>query len=35
MLDWLMTQDIALKDRIAVHWRDIFQRFVRVAMARA
>ncbi len=35
MLDWLMTQDIALKDRIAVHWHDIFQRFVRVAMARA
>jgi len=35
MLDWLMTQDIALKDRIALHWHDIFQRFVRVAVVSA
>lgn len=28
MLDWLMTQDIALKDRIAFHWHDIFYRYV-------
>lgn len=31
LLDWLMTQDIALKDRIAVYWREIFSRYVRVS----
>lgn len=30
MLDWLMQQDIALKDRIRVHWHEIFHRFVRL-----
>ena len=28
LLDWLMTQNIALKDRIAVYWHEIFQRYV-------
>lgn len=28
LLDWLMTRDIALKDRIALHWHEIFQRYV-------
>lgn len=28
LLDWLMTQDIALKDRITVHWHEIFQRYI-------
>ncbi len=32
LLDWLMVQDIALKDRIAVHWGEIFSRYVRVSV---
>lgn len=28
LLDWLMTQDIALKNRIAAHWHEICQRYV-------
>ncbi|MEZ5538893.1 MAG: M15 family metallopeptidase [Pseudomonadales bacterium] len=30
LLDWLMAQDIVLKERIRVHWREIFQRFVQI-----
>ncbi len=30
LLDWIMAQDIALKDRIRYHWHDIFPRYVRV-----
>lgn len=26
-----MTQDIALKNRIAVHWDEIFSRYVRIS----
>jgi LAS superfamily LD-carboxypeptidase LdcB len=31
LIDWIMTQDIALKDRIYLHWHDIFHRYVRVS----
>lgn len=31
LLDWIMAQDIALKERIHYHWRDIFSRYVLVA----
>lgn len=30
LIDWIMQQDIALKERIRVHWHDIFHRYVRV-----
>lgn len=30
LIDWIMAQDIALKDRIYVHWHDIFHRYVLV-----
>ncbi len=32
LLDWLMMQDIALKERIRVHWREIYQRFVLIPL---
>lgn len=28
LIDWIMTQDIALKERIRFHWHDIFHRYV-------
>lgn len=31
LIDWIMTQDIALKDRIHYHWHDIFHRYVLTA----
>lgn len=30
LIDWIMTQDIALKDRIYCHWHDIYHRYVQV-----
>lgn len=30
LLEWILQQDIALKDRIRVHWHEIFHRFVLV-----
>ncbi|HSC75842.1 MAG TPA: M15 family metallopeptidase [Pseudomonadales bacterium] len=30
LIDWIMTQDIALKERIYFHWHDIFHRYVLV-----
>lgn len=30
LIDWIMTQDIALKERIHCHWHDIFHRYVLV-----
>jgi LAS superfamily LD-carboxypeptidase LdcB len=30
LIDWIMTQDIALKERIRLHWHDIFHRYVLV-----
>ena len=30
LIDWIMTQDIALKERIRFHWHDIFHRYVLV-----
>jgi LAS superfamily LD-carboxypeptidase LdcB len=30
LIDWIMTQDIALKERIYYHWHDIFHRYVLV-----
>lgn len=30
LIDWIMTQDIALKDRIHFHWHDIYHRYVLV-----
>lgn len=33
LIDWIMGQDIALKDRIRVHWQDIFHRYVLVQHA--